>query len=184
MEYLKSLWHRIPWSEFAHGGAVFFVLLAIVGGIFLVAIGMPGTWLIALSGIVFSFFYPFDGGATSPWWVGGVLIALALFGELMEFVVGTLGSKPLKVSNGAIVCAFIGGIIGAIVGVPVFLIGAILGLFLGAFLGALVYEWWSLKNFGRALVNATAVLATRVVATFLKATLALVMGLYLLIKVF
>jgi uncharacterized protein YqgC (DUF456 family) len=184
MNYFKRLWQAIPWSGLAQGAAILLVFLAIIGGVFLVAVGLPGTWVIVLASLGYSLFYPFDGGATSAYWVNGVLLGAAIFGEVVEFVVGTFGSKPLKVSNGAIWCALLGGLIGAIIGVPVFLVGALLGLFIGAFVGAFLYELFVLKSFGRALVNATAVLATRVVATFLKVTLALGMGIYLGFKIF
>lgn len=184
MNFLKNTWNRIPFSEIFNFGARGIVFLFILLGVLLVPLGLPGTWVIVLTSLVYSFFYSLDGGASSALWVNGVLIVLAMFGELMEFVIGTFGSKPLKVSNGAIVCAFIGGIIGAVIGVPVFLIGAVLGLFIGAFVGAFVYEWATLNDFGRAFVNALAVLATRIVASFLKTTLAVGMGIYLVFKIF
>ncbi len=160
------------------------VILFVVAGIALVAFGLPGTWLIVLTSVVYSLFYPFDGGSASPIWVNGILIGFALLGEVVEFCVGTFGSKTMNVSTGAIWCALLGAIVGAIIGVPVFLIGSLLGLFLGAFLGALLYEWVTLKSFSRAFVSALAVLASRIVATSLKATLALGMGLYLGFKIF
>ena len=184
MQYLKNLWNQIPWHDLLRLSTVGGVLLAVVLGILMVPLGLPGTWVIVVGGLLYTLIYPFDAGATSAIGVVLTLIGLAAFGEVMEFLIGTLGSKPLKVSNGAIICAFIGGIIGALVGVPVFLVGALIGIFLGAFVGAFVYEWVTLKNFGRALVNAGAVLATKMVASFLKTTLALGMGIYLVFKMF
>lgn len=184
MQYLKNLWSQIPWGDLLRLSTVGGVLLAIVLGVLMVPLGLPGTWLIVVGGLLYSLIYPFDGGTTSAIGVNLTLIGLAIFGEIMEFLIGTLGSKPLKVSNGAIICAFIGGIVGAIVGVPVFLVGALIGIFLGAFVGALVYEWVTLKSFGKALVNAWAVLATKMVASFLKTALALGMGIYLAFKMF
>lgn len=184
MNYLRSLYDKIPWSDLGRLGGLGFVLACVVFGILMVPLGLPGTWLIVVGSILYSFFFVFDGGATSLWTVNAILIGLAVFGEIVEFFIGTLGSKPLKVSDGAIVCAFIGGIVGAIVGVPIFLIGSILGVFIGAFIGAFIWEWVHLKSFGRAFTNALAVLATKVVATFLKTTLAIGMGVYLVFKLF
>ncbi|HCU24837.1 MAG TPA: hypothetical protein DF383_07455 [Deltaproteobacteria bacterium] len=184
MQFLKNLWNRIPWASLGHSLAVSFVFFCILVGILLVPLGLPGTWVIVAGSLLYSFFDSFDGGATSPWRVNAILIGLAAFGEIVEFAVGTLGGKPFRVSNGAIVSAFFGGIVGGIIGVPVFLIGALLGIFLGAFLGALFYEWITLKTFSRAFVNAMAVLASRIVATFLKASLAVGMGVYLAFKIF
>ncbi|HKX12461.1 MAG TPA: DUF456 domain-containing protein [bacterium] len=184
MTFFSSLWQKIPWSDVARLSGLGFVFLSIVLGVAMVPLGLPGTWVIVLGSVTYSFFFTFDGGASSPWAVNAILIGIAVVGEIVEFFVGTLGSKPLKVSNGAIVCAFIGGIVGAIIGVPVFLIGSMIGLFIGAFLGAFIWELATLGKVGRALTNALAVLATKVVATFLKTTLALVMAFYLLFKLF
>ncbi len=184
MNYLSSLWQKIPWSDLARLGSLGFVSLCAVLGVVMVPLGLPGTWLIVVGAVLYSIFFSFDGGTSSAWVVDLILIGMAIFGEIVEFFVGTLGSKPFKVSNGAIVCAFIGGIVGAIIGVPVFLIGSLLGLFLGAFLGAFIWELATLGSVGRALTNALAVLATKIVATFLKTTLAIVMAIYLLFKIF
>lgn len=164
--------------------AYLLVILSILAGIFLVPLSLPGTWVIVGASILYSFFYDFDGGATSFWWVNGWLLGLAVFGEVMEFVVGTFGSKAVKVSNGAIIAAFIGGIVGLIIGVPIVLVGSLIGLFVGAFLGALIYEWFVVSSFGKALRVAAAVLATRIVASVLKTTLAVGMGVFLLFKIF
>jgi uncharacterized protein YqgC (DUF456 family) len=184
MNYLHSLWQKIPWSDLARLSGLGFVFLCIGLGLLMVPLGLPGTWVIVIGAVVYSLFFGFDGGASSALAVNAILIGIAVFGEIVEFFVGTLGSKPLKVSNGAIVCAFIGGIVGAIIGVPVFLIGSLLGVFLGAFLGAFIWELATLGSVGRALTNALAVLATKVVATFLKTALAIGMAVYLLFKLF
>ncbi|MBI2336058.1 MAG: DUF456 domain-containing protein [Deltaproteobacteria bacterium] len=153
-------------------------------GFGLVLVTLPGTWLIFLSTVVYAFFFPFDQGQTHALWVLGILLGLALLGELVEFVVGTFGSKTVKVSNGAIVVAFIGGLVGVILGAAFFLVGALVGVLLGSFLGALIYEWVVTKDFREGFVAACAVLATRVVAITLKSSIALSMGVYATFKLF
>ncbi len=160
------------------------MIVVTVLGIALVPLSLPGTWLIVVSSIVYAFFYPYDQGQTSAYWVVGILVFLAALGELIEFLIGLLGSKPLKVSNGAIVSAFFGGILGAIIGVPIFLIGTLLGIFIGAFLGAFIYEWIVLKEVKKALINGAAVLASKIVASFFKTIIALMMAVYLIIKIY
>ena len=167
-----------------HIALIVVVFLLILVGIVLVPLTLPGTWLIVAAGGLYAIFFSFDGGATSAWWVIAWLIGVAAFGEIVEFGVGTLGGKAVKVSNGAIVSAFIGGIIGLFIGVPIFLIGSLIGLFIGAFLGAFIYEMVVLKSFGRAFVTACAVLATRLVASLLKVMLAIGMGIFLGFKIF
>lgn len=164
--------------------AIIFVIVLILVGILMVPLSLPGTWVIAFTGVMYSLIYPFDGGATSVYWVNGWLIGLAIFGELMEFGVGTLGGKAVKVSTGAILSAFIGGLIGLFVGVPVFLVGSLIGLFLGAFLGAFFYELVVIRQVGRAFATACTVLATRIVASMLKLILGIGMAVFLLINIF
>lgn len=167
-----------------HTIAILLVFILMLIGIALVPLTLPGTWLIAGAGILYSLFYEFDGGAASAWWVNGWLLGLAAFGEVMEFGVGTLGGKAVRVSNGAVLAAFVGGIIGLIVGVPIFLLGSLVGLFLGAFLGAFIYELLVLGSVGAALKTACAVLATRIVASSLKMALAVGMSIFLAFKIF
>lgn len=160
------------------------MILVMLLGVLLVPLSLPGNWIIVAASILYGFFFSFDQGQTSFFWVVGILIFLAALGELIEFVVGLLGSKPLKVSNGAIISAFFGGILGAIIGVPIFLIGTLLGIFLGSFLGAFIYEWIVLKEAKKAAINALAVLASKIVASFYKTVIGCVMSLYLLFKIY
>lgn len=167
-----------------HTFAIILVLIFILVGILLVPLGLPGTWVIAGAGVLYSFFFSFEDGASSAIWVNGWLIGLAIFGEVMEFLVGNLGGKVVNVSNGAIISAFVGGFVGLFVGVPVFLVGSLIGLFLGAFLGAFIYELIVLKTFGQAFLTACTVLTTRLVASFLKTVLAIGMGIFLAMHIF
>ena len=161
----------------------FLLILLTVGGIVLVPLGLPGVWIIVGSAFLYSLFFDFVP-AGGDGWVIAILVALAIFAEVLEFLVGVLGGKKLDVSTGAIICSVVGGLIGAIVGVPVFLIGSLLGLLLGAFLGALIYELIATKEVGPALKAALAVFFSRMVASFLKTCIALGMGIYLVFKLF
>ena len=162
--------------------SLMFVFMA--AGIIMTPMTLPGTWVIVGGGILYSFFGSFDGGATSTWWVLGWLIGLAVFGEIMELTVGTLGGKAVQVSNGALVAAFVGGMLGLFIGVPIFLVGALIGLYLGAFIGAFAYELYVLGSVRKALVTAATVLTTRMMASFLKTCLAIGMSIFLAFKMF
>jgi uncharacterized protein YqgC (DUF456 family) len=78
-------------------------------------------------------------------------LALALLGELVEFVLGIVGAKKYKSSNKAIVGSIVFGIIGGILGIPFFFgIGAAIGVFIGAFVGAfLVDSCWKRMSIER-----------------------------------
>ncbi len=161
-----------------------FVCVSTLLGIILVPLGLPGLWLIVATSLTYSYFYDFGPGS-SDYWVNAILFLLALLAEVLEFLVGTFGSKAMvEVSTGAIISSIVGALIGAMIGVPVFLIGAFLGLLLGAFLGAFIYEWIVQKDFSVAVTTAVAVFLSRMVASFLKTCIALVMATYLSWKLF
>lgn len=159
------------------------MLLFTLAGIVLVPLGLPGTWVIVASAILYSLFFDFFPNRSDAWVIISLII-LAILGEVLEFLVGTVGGKKLDVSTGAIIASVVGGLVGAIVGVPVFLVGSLLGLLLGAFLGALFYEWFVTRDFKLALGSAIAVFFSRMVASFVKTCIAIGMGVYLGFKIF
>ncbi len=155
--------------------------LAIVAGIALVFLGLPGTWLMVIATLGYAGFADFGEGGEDKT-VLGLLIFAAVIAELFALLVGMLGAKVVSVSTGAIVSSIVGGILGALIGVPVFLIGPLLGLLLGAFLGAFAYEVLKTSDVPTALKTAGAVFLSRIVAIFFKATIACGMGTYLVWK--
>ena len=160
------------------------VCFATLLGIILVPLGLAGVWLIVASSLTYSYYYDFVPGS-SDYGVNAVLLALAVLAEILEFLVGTFAGKVMvEISTGAIISSLVGALIGAMIGVPVFLIGSFLGLLLGAFLGALIYEWIVQKDFKVAVTAAVAVFLSRMVASFLKTCIAIVMATYLSYKLF
>ena len=112
------------------------VYLAI--GALLVVVGLAGTVLPFIPGILFVF-----GGLFVAAWaqdftrVGAVgLAVIGVLGALafvIDFVASVLGAKRVGASPRALFGAAAGGVIGLLFGIP----GLILGPFLGAFLGEL-----------------------------------------------
>lgn len=156
--------------------------LFLTAGVVMVPFTLPGTWVIAVAALLYSLVRDFQ--ASSDWVVIGILVGLALVGEGIEFLTGTLGAKRENVPTGAIVCSMIGGIVGAIIGVPVFLVGALLGLLLGTFLGALIYCLVKDGHVRQALRHSWSILTSRVVSIFAKTSVAIGMAVYVLFKVF
>lgn len=119
-------------------------LLTLVNAVWLLTtiVGLPGTWLIALT------------TALVAWWqwdqqmIGApVLIALgvlAAVGEAIEFYAGVWGSKRFGGSNrgalGALFGSFVGGLVGTLFA-PV--LGTLIGACVGAAVGAIVFEMHS-----------------------------------------
>lgn len=158
-------------------------LLGLMGGLILVPLGFPGTWVIVLCAFFYSIFTDFQAGR-SDFWPLFFVILMAVVAELLEFGIGILASKRTKVSNGAIVASIIGGLFGTMIGLPIFIIGSFLGLLLGTFLGAFVYEIVQVKDFRRALRVATASFFSRITAMFVKTMVALAMVIYVLTTTF
>lgn len=160
------------------------LILCLLAGIALVVLSMPGTWLMVVLAFLYGIFYPLDQGQTSLFWFTTWLVLMATVGELLEFLVGTLGSKAVAVKTSTIVVAFIGGIVGMILCAPLFLIGALFGMFLGCFMAALLFEYITERDWHRAWLAAISVFVSRLVATTLKTGVAVIMLVYILYKIF
>lgn len=148
---------------------IIFSLAGLVSLIF----GLPGNFIILGASILYG-------------WYGGfhevtvktiiILIVLALAGELIEFLLGILGSKKYESSNRAIVGSIIFGIIGAILGAPFFFgIGAVVGAFAGAFAGAIIVELSQGKKMDEALKSGWGAFIGRVAGTISKGAIGIAM---------
>lgn len=122
---------------------VWATILAVVNALwlFLVLLGLPGTWLMVASTAVVAWLY-WDQGMFSHWTLAA-LVGLAVLGEILEFVAGMFGAKSAGGSRGGAFGALLGGLVGAVAGtfvIPVPVFGSLLGACIGAFLGALALE--------------------------------------------
>jgi uncharacterized protein YqgC (DUF456 family) len=128
------------------------ILFALFGlaCLLLVAVGLPGTWLLLGVAVLVELV---DGpvlgrggpGAVSSFGWGVVLAgsALAALGEGLEFVSGAAGAKLGGSTRRGIWGALLGGLAGAIVFTPIIpvpLVGTLLGALVGTFLGAWIGE--------------------------------------------
>lgn len=116
--------------------AILFLLIGI-GGLILIPLGIPGTFIVVGSAAGF--------GAITGWdeislLVVGILLGLAIGGEILDFGLGMVGANQKGSSKWGMIGAFVGGITGAFLGIPVPIIGNFLGVFVGAFFGAFILE--------------------------------------------
>jgi uncharacterized protein YqgC (DUF456 family) len=110
-------------------------------GLFLIVLGLPGTWFMVLATALFAWLGQKEGMISVPTLV--VLAGLALAGEVVEFAAGAAGSRGAGGSWRGSAGALGGGIAGGILGtflIPIPVLGSILGACLGAFAGALLGE--------------------------------------------
>lgn len=151
------------------------VLLVVccVAGLVLVALGLPGLWVMVLGVIGY-------GWLTGFHTIGVVTIAivlgLALVGEIVEWWMGFWFAERYGGSRRAGWGALIGGIVGAVVGVPVPIVGSVIGAFVGSFAGAALFEYTRQLSAGVALRAGWGAVLGRAAAAALKIGLGLVIA--------
>ena len=149
------------------------LVLAAVAGLVLIALGLPGLWVIVAAVVI-------GGTVTGFHTIGAgtiaIVIALALLGELFELWFGYGLARRYGGSKRAGWGALIGGLVGAIVGVPVPIIGSVIGGFVGAFAGATLLEYSRSPVAGAAVRAGWGALLGRVAATAAKMTLGIVIA--------
>lgn len=121
--------------------------LAGLACLFLVVLGLPGTWLLlalaAFGEAVDHWLLPGESVVTFGWRLIALCAGLAAVGEGIEAVAGVAGTRMGGGTRRGMVGAFVGGILGAILLtpiVPIPIVGTLVGAMLGAFLGAFVGE--------------------------------------------
>jgi uncharacterized protein YqgC (DUF456 family) len=111
------------------------------GWLLLVLFGLPGNWLMVLSTCLFAW-WQWDQRVFSRSTLIAIA-ALALLGELVEFLAGMLGARGSGASWRASIMAVFGAILGAIFGtftIPVPLLGSMIGASIGAGLAVWAME--------------------------------------------
>lgn len=166
------------------------VTLAGAASLFLVVVGLPGTWLLlalALTIQLTDHLWLEDAQAnTFAWWLLIACTVLAAIGELLELLAGALGAKHGGSSRRGMVYAVVGGVLGGIVGAPFGLVvgafvGAILGTFLGAILGEMMSPGTELRD---TLRPATGASIGRILGTLSKLPVAVAVWVTLSIAAF
>jgi len=110
---------------------------ALLGGLILVPLGLPGLWIMLGAALVYWIVVPAGGVGLVTLLIAAVLVIAA---EVLEFTIAGRYTKQYGGSRRASWGAILGGIAGALVGVPVPVIGSLIGAFVGAFVGAYVGE--------------------------------------------
>lgn len=141
-------------------------------GLALVALGLPGLWVMVAAVIGYGALTGFKGiGVVTI----VVVVVLAVIAEVIEAWLGFGMARRYGGSKRAGWGALIGGLAGAIIGVPVPVIGSVIGAFVGAFAGAVVFEY-SRSDAGTAVRAGWGALLGRAAATAAKMGLGLVIA--------
>jgi uncharacterized protein YqgC (DUF456 family) len=118
---------------------------------FSILLGLPGAWLMILLAVGVEAFGPDLQlfGKTVLW----TAVALALLGEVLEFLLGAAGSARAGGSLRAAALSVLGGIVGGILGtaVPLPVLGTLFGACAGAFVGSLIGDFWAGRTWFQTL---------------------------------
>jgi uncharacterized protein len=112
------------------------------------AFTLPGNWLIVIFTALYAYFLPEHLAPRVSWTIVGVVLGLAVLGEVVEFIAGAAGAAQQGGSRKGIVLAiagaFLGSLAGAAIAAPIPIIGPVLGALgggaAGAFAGAYLGE--------------------------------------------
>ena len=150
----------------------------IVLSLILIVLGLPGTWIMVATAVVYNMIVP---GDPIGWFTLVAVGVLALIAELLEFTLTGRYARKYGGSRRASWGAILGGMIGAMVGFPVPIIGPVIGAFVGSFCGALLAELTGGTSAGDATRVAKGALIGRVVSTMLKIGIGFTIGIWIFI---
>ena len=104
--------------DWYYAWAALLILVLLIGWV-LTALTLPGNWLMVAAAAVFAFFFPATDGHGIGWIVVGVILLLAIVGELLELAAAAIGAGRVGASKRGAALAMIGSLVGAVVGVIV-----------------------------------------------------------------
>ncbi len=157
-------------------GSVVLLLVLLLAGVLLNAVGAPGTILMAVAVLVFGWF--------TEWQVFGLwsltlIFILAAAAEALEFLGGVAGAKAGGASARGLRWALGGALLGALLMVLTF---NPLPVLLGLLAGALIGEHKEHGDWQRAMKSALGVLAGKVAGIVAKTGIALLILLYCVVQ--
>lgn len=142
------------------------VLLAMLGGVAMIPLGLPGLWVIVAVtvGLVLA--------GHLAWGVASVIVVVALAAEAAELLVVSRFGRVYGGSRRAFWGAVLGGMAGLFVGLPVPLVGPVITAFMGTFLGAGIVTLLETRSIGRSARVGWGVVLARTAAVALKVAVA------------
>ena len=147
--------------------------LALFASLLLTILGLGGNFFIVGLALLHA---ALTGFTPIGWWFLGLMLALAVVGEVIESLLGLVYTAARGVSRYGVAGAFVGGLVGASAGTSVVpVVGTILGSFVGAFAGALAGEYLRERNLEPSLRAGWHAFAGRMLATLIKFALGMEM---------
>ena len=169
----------MPFENWIEISLVMLLTLLALGGWIINVLGMPGNWLVVVLGALCLWLRPVDHLSHVAWPPLIVMVAMALLGEILEFVAGALGASQKGGSKRGTALAIVGSIGGAIAGlffgaaIPIPIVGSLIGSLvlgaIGAFGGAIAGERWAGKDWDASIEVGSAAFWGRLLGTVAKA---------------
>ena len=151
-------------------------VIAMLVSIFVVPLGLPGTFIMVAIAIAANYF----ASAGIGWLAIGLGLALAVVAEVLEWTMSARFAMKYGGSRRAGWGAIIGGLLGAFAGIPVPLFGSMIGAFAGAFAGALIAEFTQPNSDASSATRvATGALIGKAAATAMKLAIAFTIAILL-----
>jgi uncharacterized protein YqgC (DUF456 family) len=161
------------------------------GCVFLVVLGLPGTWMMAAFAGLFAWWqWDPSRGPTDQFLGVPVLIAvlgLALVGEIVEFAAGAAGAKRAGASGWGAIGALIGALVGGLAAtfmIPIPIVGSLIGACGGAAAGAWICELAIGRPHEQAVRSGIGAGVGRFKGTLAKLAVAVVMWLVIAVAAF
>jgi uncharacterized protein YqgC (DUF456 family) len=150
--------------------------LVLILSLVLIALGLPGLWLMIASAVVYNITTHTDA---IGWFSLIVVTILAIIAEIIEFTLSAKYARKFGGSRRAGWGAMLGGMVGAFMGVPIPIVGMLIGAFVGSFAGALVGELTTGSSGRDSARVATGALIGRALATAMKMGVGITIGVWL-----
>jgi uncharacterized protein len=134
----------VPWL------AALALLMVLIAGWILTLLSLPGNWLMVVGVAAYAALVPHDWRVAIGWPIAGAVFAVALCGEVLEWLTVAVGTSRAGGSRRAALLALggslVGGFVGAVVGLPIPIVGSVVAIVLfaavGAACGAVAGEFW------------------------------------------
>jgi hypothetical protein len=153
--------------------AIVILATAVLVGLFLIPLGLPGLWVMVGGILAYGWLTSFRSVGVA---IIAIALGLALLGEILENWIGFRFAKRYGGSSRSGWGALIGGLVGAVIGVPIAVIGSVIGAFIGSFIGAALFELSYSRHVGVATRAGWGAVVGRAAAAAVKIALGLVIA--------
>ncbi len=153
--------------------AIVILSIALVVGLLLIPLGLPGLWVMVGGILAYGWLTSFRSAGVA---IIAIVLGLAVLGEVIESWIGFRFAKRYGGSSRSGWGALIGGLVGAVIGVPIAVIGSVIGAFLGSFIGAALFEYSYSRHTGVATRAGWGAVVGRAAAAAAKTALGVVIA--------